>query len=495
MKKILNRLILISAISIGLTSCKKDFLERSPTNRVDTEVAFSTTKNIWLAINGIHRAMYNQIFEVQSQGGQSGNMMYMDIMGDDVVLNVSTNNWHVAEYQWNRHRDPGSNLVYYNYMFYYVIISNANMIISKVDNATGSAEDKAILKGQALAYRAWAYFQMVQLFGERYVAGQANSSLAVPLILEPTTEKNPRNTVAEVYAQINADLDDAIANLTGYDRGTNKSHLNINVAKGLKARVALVQENWPAAIKFAQEARAGFALMTNAQYSAGFNNYSVSEWMWGSKIQADQTNSFYSFFAHMSANYSSGVIRTNPRSINSKLYDWIPATDIRKTLWDPTGKNTSFPIPTSTSARYPYMNRKFRVADASLSIGDVPYMRSAEMYLIEAEAQARSGNDALAAQALYPLAVNRNPSYVLSTNTGAALINEIMMQRRAEFWGEGFRFYDLKRTNSVLDRTGSNHNAAVASKMTEPAGTKLWQFLIPQAEINATNGVVTQNPL
>ncbi|HLU92494.1 MAG TPA: RagB/SusD family nutrient uptake outer membrane protein, partial [Membranihabitans sp.] len=129
------------------------------------------------------------------------------------------------------------------------------------------------------------------------------------------------------------------------------------------------------------------------------------------------------------------------------------------------------------------------------SNGDLAFMRSAEMYLIEAEALARSGQDAEAASVLYDLAVNRDEEYTLSTNTGADLIEEIMIQRRVELWGEGFRFYDLKRLDLPLDRTGANHNATLAAKLEEPAGSKEWQFLIPQQEIDYTLGVVVQNPL
>lgn len=228
----------------------------------------------------------------------------------------------------------------------------------------------------------------------------------------------------------------------------------------------------------------------------GFNNYDNGEWIWASRIQSDQTNYFYSFFAYMSSNYNSTAIRTNPKSVFSVLYDRISDTDIRKKWWDPTGENTEeFRVPENGS-RYPYMSRKFRVADENLSIGDVPYMRAAEMYLIEAEALARSGNNGEAAQVLYTFAVNRDPSYQRSTNTGEALIDEIMVQRRVELWGEGFRFYDLKRTNSPLDRDGGNHSATNANNLMQvPAGDKRWQFLIPQDEINNTNGLVVQNPL
>jgi hypothetical protein len=89
----------------------------------------------------------------------------------------------------------------------------------------------------------------------------------------------------------------------------------------------------------------------------------------------------------------------------------------------------------------------------------------------------------------------RDRSYIQSTSTGQTLINEILVQRRIELWGEGFRFYDLKRLNQALDRTGSNHSAAVAVTLTVPAGDKMWEFLIPQDEINNSNGVIVQNPL
>jgi hypothetical protein len=253
-------------------------------------------------------------------------------------------------------------------------------------------------------------------------------------------------------------------------------------------------QDWATAAQMANEARQGFSLMSNAQYLQGFNNYTNPEWMWGSRQVADQTTYFYSFFAYMSADFNSTNIRTDPKAINSLLYEQISATDIRKQLWDPTGTNTAFPTPPGGS-RYPYMNRKFLSGGGSgSSIGDVPLMRVAEMYLIEAEAKARLGQDAAAAQVLFTLAKQRDPNYVLSTNTGQNLINEILIQRRIELWGEGFRFYDLKRLNMALNRNGSNHNPAVATTMSVPAGDKQWQFLIPRSELN-TNSAAVQNPL
>jgi hypothetical protein len=269
---------------------------------------------------------------------------------------------------------------------------------------------------------------------------------------------------------------------------------NVNVARGLKARVALTQQNWAVAAQQAVLARNGYPLMSNAQYLAGFTDTANPEWMWGIDHRDDQPTYFYSYYAYLGS-FSSTNTRGNPKAILSTLYDKITATDVRKQLWDPTGTNASFPV-VASGTRYPYMTRKFQLANPGNSNGDLVFMRSSEMYLIEAEALARQGGQETAARAaLFTIAKQRDPNYVLSTNSGQALIDEIMVQRRVELWAEGFRFYDLKRLNQALDRTGGNHNATLAQKMNEPAGTKNWVFLIPRQEIEYTNGVVVQNPL
>jgi hypothetical protein len=123
-------------------------------------------------------------------------------------------------------------------------------------------------------------------------------------------------------------------------------------------------------------------------------------------------------------------------------------------------------------------------------------MRAAEMYLIEAEALARQGGkDGLAAAVLFTLASSRDSAYTLSVKTGAALIEEILVQRRVELWGEGFRFLDLKRLGLALDRTGANHISALAdNNMQIPASDLRWEWLIPQLEVDANSNMV-QNPL
>jgi hypothetical protein len=171
----------------------------------------------------------------------------------------------------------------------------------------------------------------------------------------------------------------------------------------------------------------------------------------------------------------------------------IPAADVRSTIFSKDGSHPNLGL-SDAFAKFPYTSQKFLAIGTGDSRCDVPYMRAAEMYLIEAEAKARLGQ-ADAATILFDFEKARNPEYVLSTNTGQALVDEILIQRRIELWGEGFRFFDLKRTNSALDRTGANHDSGITNGvMIVPSGDKRWQWLIPRAEINA-NPLVMQNEL
>ena len=104
-------------------------------------------------------------------------------------------------------------------------------------------------------------------------------------------------------------------------------------------------------------------------------------------------------------NFNSTVLRTQPRAINATLWNSIPATDIRKQCRDLTG--ATVPVPPG-GARVPYQNKKYLAKSDALSTGDVPYMRAAEMYLIEAEARARQGNNTAAQDALFTLKKNRD---------------------------------------------------------------------------------------
>ncbi|MBP6054403.1 MAG: RagB/SusD family nutrient uptake outer membrane protein [Cytophagaceae bacterium] len=491
-----NKLIIFIAFLFSMISisCENVYLDTTPTASIDAGSAYATTKNAAAAVNGIYRSFIVRYLSSQGHSGHPAMMIILDHMGEDMVLGTTAASWHVGETRWTAHRSDVNTMVQFPYEMYYRIIGNANIGIANIDKAVGPAADRNTLKGEALALRAFGYFNLVQLYGKRYDArAKPNSQLGVPLVLEPTTEGKPRNTVEEVYTQINKDLADAAALLTS--ARLNKSHINLSVVKGLQARVALVQQDWANAAKFAAEARAGYQPMNSTQYLDGFQDIANSEWMWGFDHLEDQTEYFGGYHSYISCNYNSTVIRTYPKVINNLLYKQIPATDVRSKMWVETPTTSNSIVPPG-GVRPKFLNQKFRLpgTPSTSAMGDVPYMRAAEMYLIEAEAKARLNDAAGASQVLFDLIKTRDAAYVKSTNSGQALVDEILVHRRVELWGEGHRFLDLKRTNAPLNRNGTNAIASIALLYDVAPGDVRWEFLIPRREINA-NPAIVQNPL
>lgn len=492
--------IIIGSIALlSFASCKKEYLETAPTDQVDNSAVFTTTSNANTALNGIYRYMFERNGD-QNRPGVGGIFLNFEFMGDDIGQTTAT--WFTNEGSWNSHRADNSTMTSYSYRIFYRIIGNANYIIDNIDGATGGDAEKNRIKAEALTLRAYAYSYLVQMYGKRYnAAAKPNAQLGVPLLISSTDSSKPRATVEEVYAQINKDLDAAIA--LNISTRVNKSHINVSVAQGLKARVALTMQDYPNAIKFAKDVIDAnlFPLMTVAAYQTGFNDApSLSEVMWASMPAADQADTFGSFFSQIAYNANTTYMRGNPKRINSATYNKISNTDVRKKMWEPAPNATNFPLPATNFQRVNFMSRKFSVKVVGQpTLGDVPLMRSAEMFLILAEAYANTpGSEALARTTLFNLVSRRDPSAVISTNTGQALIDEILLNRRVELWGEGFRWLDLKRLNLPLDRTATAFPNFIPLTMSGtvsiPAGDPKWEFLIPRAEIEANTNIGPQNP-
>lgn len=478
-----------------LSSCSESYLDTMPTDSYSEDFIFENSENAMIALNGIHRSMYKQ-YDSQDQAGYSSLMLGMEVMGEDFVMTSSGNGWWNSQAQWINHLDPQRAWNTYVYSFLYATIRNANAIINRIDPLSGEEKFKNQIKGEALTYRALAHLWLVQLYAKPY-ASDTYDRLAIPLMLEVTDEPQPMATTKAVYDQIKSDFMQAEELLIKGEPGKyNKSHFSVQAVQGWLARYYLTIKDWQNASVYAQKAittakAAGAKFMSQEDYKKGFNSATNPEWLWASIMIPDQTVYFYSFFAFASYNFSSSNIRSNPKAINDKLYAKIPATDVRKWCWVPDPANLV--LPSSSFKKYPYMNRKFAVADLSSSVGDIPYMRLAELYLIDAEAKARM-NDNSAADVLFELVKTRDASATKSTATGQALIDEVMTQRRIELWGEGFRFLDLKRLGLPLDRNNSNNQAALVVTMEVPASSNKWLWQFPQDEINANPNVV-QNPI
>ncbi|MCK9304782.1 MAG: RagB/SusD family nutrient uptake outer membrane protein [Bacteroidales bacterium] len=537
MKKIISALILTGLMF--LNSCSKDFLDTKSTSAVDQTTIFENTNNAMMAINGIHRVMYEK-GNYAPKMGYMYYMLYMDFLGEDLVYTKS-NTQFKTETAWTRHREPANQYPRHIYEFIYRVISNSNMVIENIDDAEGPQEERDYIKGQALFYRGFAHFLAVQLYGQRYDRAGNNTQDGIVLRTSSATDPQPRSSVEDVYTSVNEDLDDAIELLSGVTiERTTKMHINVHVARAIKARVLLTQGKW---IEAAQMAKLvvdhSGAEMDNSCYEFKQGrccDASNKEWIWAKIAQPDiETATLFNFYSYIS-NTNISYNKNTPRAIYNLLYEKISDTDIRKQLWVADVTKCPNLVYPPGGNRYKWMSQKFIVdypdnTSASYSgaiiTADLAFVRLPEMYLVMAEGYARGGQENDARNALYVVAHDRDPQYTMSTNSGTALIDEIMFQRRVELWGEGFRWLDLKRLNLPLDRgpaprPGYNQGGAVnnwksnknptnldplasnfnmyeeqpvgeLSRYME-AGIKEWQWVIPQLELDY-NPLCNQNPL
>lgn len=498
MKKLF--LYIIPVLLVVFAGCKKDYLETAPTNAATEAQIFSKYSAVTAALQGIYKEMFS--FNIGGANGvsrhdnfgQKGYDLANDLMGNDMVVHSQGYGWFNADYnltEWgvatpNRQSD-------FSWYRYYDIIKQANKLINNVDGVLdATTPQKESVKGQALGLRAYAYFYLINYFQQTYKGNETKPG--VPIYTTDTTVGKPRGTVQEVYNRIIADLSQAETLLTGKPR-LAKTDIDLSVVQGFRARTALIMEDWPTAATYANKARQGYTLMSAAQYPAtsSFSSIGNPEWMWGSLILATDATIYASFFSHMDIRTGGYAALGGQKKITKALYDQIPATDVRKSVFTP---------PTSTSGSNPPYNQiKHQVPDvANRWQADYLYMRAAEMYLIEAEALNRQGQDGPARTALETLIKTRNPAYSAAAFSGPGLLSEILLQRRIELWGEGFSLMDIKRLKQGLNRpTGpGNHGAPNFDPGVYTTAPEDPRFLmrIPQRELenNINMTPADQNP-
>lgn len=485
MKSVKNIFLgLAAAGTLSLSGCAGDYLDTVPSTSVSEVTINSSLDNLYLALNGIHKEMVSQETGYQCLGGEPGFMMCRDAEADDMTW--QTNAWMQAAYlgwQCNMNETSGYNYMYWK--IYYQWILNANKILVGLE--TVEKTDQQLfdqIKGEALCIRAWAHFNLVQLYAKRYEAGKDNSQDGIPYRVNPVAEEMARNSVEDVYAKINADLDEACTLLDGV-KVKDVNHYSAMVAWGLKARVALAMQDYDNAATYAGRSisiaeAGGRQLMSGSQLNSGFANITsdTKEAMYAAMTPDDKTVYFYSYYAYMSWNFNSSAIRQGVKCINAETYATMSETDLRRAWWDPSGEAS---VPASNYAKDVYQNRKFTARSTANAVGDVAFMRLAELYLTQAEALARAGKDAEAQKVFTKFQVTRDPSYTSKGNTGTALQTEIMNSRRVELWGEGFRFYDLKRLHLPIKR-GSNFKIAFCTFLEKDADENGWVWEIPKVE-------------
>jgi hypothetical protein len=474
MKKI-NKIAIYTSLflAVAATGCKKEFLEVAPTTSIKASEAFISPERIAAGLTGLYDLTTNSAYTHDM-------ILTADVKGSDVLIVSGAGNYNrfVTGYQFTQTFSSAEPSNYWTQA--YRIIAGCNQFELNIPTSPLTDAQKTAYLAETRALRAEAYFWLVRWYGKPFTLDP--EALGVPLVLAPLspTDTPPlRAKVKDVYTQIVNDLLFAEANLP--TSKTSVYRFTKGAIQGYLARVYLTMGNYPEASKYAKLARAGKALSTGAALLTGFNN-PTSEWIYAINVRTDDNQAFlnvHSFYDPYDIGYSSFRAADN-------FFNSFAANDIRKQQFLVNGVLGARRGPEG------YLINKFDFRSTPAT--NTVLIRSSEMYLIEAEAEARIGgaNETAAKAALLAIQARAIPGAVTSTNTGAALIEEILTERNKELYGEGHKFFDLLRTKTPIVRTATNGHWLALNL---PVGDNKLVFPLPQSELNANPALKPQqNP-
>ena len=459
MKNIAAKFLLLALALTTLSSCKKSFLELSSPTNLAPEVALKTEADLLVALRGAYAGL-----RATAMYGRSM-MVIGDMMADNTYQSVLNTNRYTLfnNYLYN----VGDGDVSALWSTAYAVILRANNIINA--NVTGSAKVDQY-KGEARAIRALCYFELVRFFARPYTDNP--SAYGVPLVTVYNADLKPgRNTIAEVYTQIHADLNAAYNLMTIY---TNSSQFSKYAAKALQARVYLTQGDKTNAKTAALDVinNGGFTLLTSAAHAGYWANVTFRtdkvETLLEISADAVANNGFdaLAYIYSQSGNYGDMLCADD-------LYASIEAADVRKGLY---AVGLRGGLSSVFVNKYPAYS-----GDHS----DTKVLRLSEMYLIAAEASLPA-DETGAKTYVNTLTAQRGASTI--TSTGTTLFNDIFSERRKELAFEGQRYFDFQRLKLDVAR-GANYPTTARSI---PYTNYRRVFPIPQTEIDVNATIKAQ---
>lgn len=445
---LLKSALATALVSVSLTACnEEELLNPTPLTSLADVEAFANPDRVLAQVNGL----YASVKSGQFLGGRY--LIYIDVRGEE-FLNI-TNNGVTALSAWNHTENSLSNEPTNLWNAAYLAINRANLFLAGIDANPNVVETTLAnqYRGEARLLRALTYLQLVQLYAQPFTKDNgASPGLPLRLQAEVGTGNNDlaRSTVAQVYDQVIQDLTFAEQNLpASYANATlNTTRAHKNTAIALKTRAYLNMGRWADVVTEANKivsatapfrAASGVTHQLQASVQTVFSNYITTESI---------------FSLPMSSN-------DLPGTQNGLGSYYLPVIGIGDFSLNPAGiiGNAAF---ATTDARRSFVRNDF-VSDQSRNrlvkfptgpqhTDWVPVIRYAEVLLNLAEAKARLTPGSVDEQGLALLNAVRgrsNPTGVYTAAglaTGTALVDAILLERRIELLGEGFRSNDLLRT-------------------------------------------------
>lgn len=442
--KLSIRIFFLSA-ALWFTSCDS-LLEVQPRQSIDAATALNTPE----AINSNLANIYSYLKDVTLYG--------RDLMA---TAEAMSDNSRIINRAGGRYQNHGFNVANSHlapWQQSYFAINEINLLLEALQrNQQLSPDFRDQVEGQAKTMRALLYFNLMRVFAyepKTTVPGSAIKG-GVPLILNGVIEPGQitfpsRASIDEVYRQMYQDLTDGVAkspNSGGPHRVTKAA------ARALFAKVALYNEDWANAERYATDALASGVgiFVPNASYvdSWRVNNHpeSILEVQFANANEVigvnESVQSAYTTRVSLTATTLGGWGAVVPTNDFLALFQ---QGDVRRNLYV-QGLNRSGVIATECT--------KYLGKSGTVYMDNLQIIRTSEVFLIRAEARARQGNASGALEDVNRIRTRAGLTAAADL-TGQALLNEIILQRRLELAFEGDRWFDMKRRGQdVIKATGN----------------------------------------
>lgn len=418
------------------------------------------------------------------------------------------------------------------FMTLYKIIKTANDIIGPLASLEELNADQKGYLGTAYVYRALMYHDLYNMYLpalNKYTDCSKVEGLTVPIIASSAEQESEYKTARApkeaLSAFIFADLDKAEALLEGYVPATGR-YPGVPVVYGLKARMYLAVEDYANAALYARKAidASGKTPLTADQWhdpaTAFCDAAGNNSWMWYYNISGNNMGNLCNPTGFLAGESDWGYNSLTRMAIHRWLYDRLNWSDFRKRSFiDPDreahpASDYEWADAAGYLAAYPfeelpdYMSLKIRCKGGNwedYAVGgavDWPIMRVEEMYLIEAEAVGMSEGESAGIAKLEAFMKEYRDSeysYAKAAETFKdgfvkSFQEEVLFQKRVEFWGEGVGFFDAKRIRPGMKTwyAGSNviHDTM---KYDIEEVSPYWNFVIPTSELENNDYIVKED--
>jgi hypothetical protein len=458
-------LCVAGALLALLPGCTESFLDEKPRDSVTTENFYRTEADAIQAVT----AAYSEL----GKAGQYNKALWGigDIMSDNSNTGgAGGSDGAYAQELDNFNITSSNDLITRLWGGCYVGIGRANLVLERVPAINMSAAIKQRSLGEAQFLRAKYYFDLVRCYGD------------VPLITSPPKTPEdaliPRTPAAQVYAQIETDLRAAITNLPGSYSGADLGRATKWAATGLLAKVLLTENKMPEAAAAARDVieHSNLRLWTNygdnfkvanengqeslfeVQYIGLRNEFvfdglgSVMNTFFAPRFQDLVPERGYGFNVP-EPNFVDGY---EPGDRRRSVTIWAPGDSY------PTGSSASAQPASLVGSPNGYNVKKWFIGRVNSRVWDselnVPVLRLAEMYLIAAEALGNTADGYKYLNVVRRRAFGEDmasnsaqPHDLDDSKLSGTFQDAVLRERRYELAFEDDRWFDLKRTNHLLD--------------------------------------------